>query len=316
MDKRKVVIVGIGNVGASIAYTLTIENMVDEILFIDTNEEKADGERLDIMQSLSFTSDKVKIKVGKYRECRDADIVILAMGSSDNQKAKSRLDYAFKDSMIAKEVTKKIVASGFEGIFLVASNPVDVITYVVKKVSKFPVNRVIGTGTMLDTARIKFFLSEYTNISTNSIEAYVMGEHGDSLVPIWSKCTIAGKQIFEYIEDNNLNLNDLNEIYLKTRNSGYDIVNKKGVTCYGISMCVSNLVKAIYSAENVVYPVSAYLNGEYNLKNICIGVPAIINRSGIGKIIELNLTRNEKSKFNISADLLKNIQNKIDFKEK
>lgn len=316
MNKRKVAIVGCGNVGTTIAYTLTLKDLVDEILLIDINEEKVDAEKLDIMQGFSFASEKVKIKVGKYRECRDADIVILAVGALDLQKSKNRLDFVARDSKLAIEVTKKIVASGFDGIFLVVSNPVDVITYVVKKISKFPANRVIGTGTMLDTARLKFFLSEYTNISTNSIQTYVMGEHGNSLVPIWSKCNIAGKQIFEYIEANNLNLNDLNDIYLKTRNSGYDIANKKGATYYGISMCVVNLVKAIYGAENVVYPVSAYLNGEYGQKSVCVGVPAIINRSGIGKIIELNLTRTEKSKFEASVRLLQNIQKTIEFKEK
>ncbi len=311
MNKRKVVIVGVGNVGATTAYTLSIKNLVDEILFIDINEDKAKAESLDIVQSLSFTNEKVNIKIGKYRECRDADIVILTMGALDSHKSKTRLDFVERDSKIAMEVTKKIVSSGFSGIFLVASNPVDVITYVVKKVSKFPANKVIGTGTMLDTARLKTFLSEYTNISTNSIQAFVIGEHGDSSVPLWSKCNIAGKQVFEYIEDNNLNLNDLNDIYIKTKNSGYDISSKKGFTCYGISMCIANLIKAIYGAENVIYPVSTYLNGEYGNKDICIGVPAIINRSGIGKVVELNLTRTEKNRFENSVKLLQSIQNNI-----
>lgn len=312
MNKRKVVVIGTGMVGSTIAYTLALKNIASEIMLIDANEEKAEGEKLDILHGLPYMDMKVNIKVGKYRECRDADIVVVATGSANNQKAKTRLDLAVKDSAIAKEITEKVVKSGFNGIFLCVSNPLDVITYVVKKVSKFPANKVLGTGTMLDTARFKYLLGDFANVSPNSIQAYVLGEHGDSSFPVWSNCFIAGKQIFDYVEENNVNLEELNNIVNTTRKSGYIVSSKKNGTCYAVSMCAVRIIQAIYQDENIVFPVSTYLDGEYDQKDVCIGVPAVISKEGVSRIINLKLTRTEKIKFENSAKVLKSVIQKLE----
>ena len=315
MNKRKIVIVGTGMVGSTIAYTLALKNLTSEILLIDINEEKAEAEKLDILHGLPFLNEQLDIKVGKYRECRDADMVIMTIGSLNNHKVKTRLDLADKDSIIAEEVTKKVVKSGFKGIFLVVSNPLDIITYVVKKVSKFPEKKVLGTGTMLDTSRFKYLLGKSLNCSPKSIQAYILGEHGDSSFPVWSNCFVSGKQIFEYIEENNISFEELNNIYNVTRDSGNIVSSRKGATYYAISMCAVRIVQAIYQDEKIVFPVSVYLDGEYEQKDICIGVPAVIDRGGVNKIVDLKLTRTEKQKLENSANVLRSVINKLEIKE-
>ena len=306
-DKRKVAIIGVGTVGATVAYTLSLKNIVSDIVLVDINEDKSEGEKLDILHGQAYYNESVNIKVGKYRECRDADIVVIATGSLNNQKARTRLDLAEKDSKIAKEVTEKVVKAGFKGIFVVVSNPVDVITYVVRKVSRFPDNKVIGIGTMLDTSRFKYLLGELTNTSPKSIQGYILGEHGDSCLPIWSNCYIAGKQIFDYIEENHLSLEELNKVYMTTKMSGSIVSSKKQATYYAVSMCAVRIIQAIYQNENIVFPVSTYLNGEYDTRDICIGVPAIINSDGASEIVQLKLTRTERAKFENSVNVLKNV---------
>lgn len=301
--KRKVVLVGTGFVGMSFAYSLINQGGINELVLIDILKDKAEGEAMDLSHGIPFAPNKIDIRAGDYDECKDANIVVVTAGL--NQKpGQTRLELATQNARIIKDITKQIVASGFDGIFLVASNPVDLMTYVVYKTSGFPSNKVIGSGTVLDTARLRYLIGEYLDVSSKNVHAYIMGEHGDSSFVPWSHCYIGCKKILDVLEDRKKDASDLDKIYEGVRQAAYEIINKKKATYYGIGIALTKLVKSILGNENAIVPVSTYLNGEYNHSGMFIGVPALINRNGVREILELKLEQEEQEKFDNSCNLL------------
>lgn len=312
LERRKIVLVGTGFVGMSMAYSLLNQGGVNELVLVDIMKDKAEGEAMDLSHGMPFAPSKMDIKAGGYEECKDASIVVITAGL--NQKPnQTRLELAEANAKIIKDITKQVVASGFKGIFVVASNPVDLMTYVVYKTSGFPKERVIGSGTVLDTARLRFLVGEYLEVSSKNVHAYIMGEHGDSSFVPWSHCYVGCKKILDVMKHNNKDIKDLDKIYTDVQQAAYEIINKKKATYYGIGIALTKLIKAILGDENSIMPVSTYLNGEYDHKGIFIGVPAIINRNGVKEILELTLEKQDQEKFNNSCNVLeKNIKESID----
>lgn len=303
VERRKIVLVGTGFVGMSMAYSLLNQGGINELVLIDVAKEKAEGEAMDLSHGMPFAPSKMDIKAGDYSECRDANIVVITAGL--NQKpGETRLDLAKANAKIMKDITKQVVASGFKGIFVVASNPVDLMTYVVYKTSGFQKEKVIGSGTVLDTARLRFLIGEYLQIASKNVHAYIMGEHGDSSFVPWSHCYVGCKRLLDVMQENNKDMKDLDKIYNDVQQAAYEIINKKKATYYGIGIALTRLIKAILGDENAIMPVSAYQNGEYGNKGMFIGVPAIINRNGIKEMVELKLEPNDQQKFDHSCEVL------------
>lgn len=285
-EKRKLVLVGTGFVGMSMAYSFLNTGGIDELVLIDVNHDKAVGEAMDLQHGLPYARGKMTIKAGGYEECKDASIVVITAGVT-MKEGESRLDIAAKDTMILKSVTENIMKSGFDGIIVVASNPVDSMTYVAQKVSGLPKERVIGSGTILDTARLRYLMSEYLDVSSSNIHAYIMGEHGDSSFVPWTNAYVGCKNLLDILDEQGKDLSDLHEIYTQVQQAGYEIIKRKRSTYYGIGLSLNRLVHAILDDENVILTISAYQEGEYGQEGLYIGVPAIINRKGIREIVKL-----------------------------
>ncbi len=308
---NRVVLIGTGAVGSSYAFALLNQGITEELVLIDLNKEKAEGDAMDLNHGLPFAPSRTKIWFGDYKDCGIADLVVITAGA--NQKpGETRLDLVEKNTKIFKGIVEEIMNSGFDGIFLVATNPVDILTYAVWKFSGLPKERVIGSGTILDTARFRFLLGDYFDVDTRNVHAYIIGEHGDTELPVWSHADIAGTTISEWIKNNpDYKPDDLNQIFVNVRDAAYQIIEKKGATYYGIAMGLVRLTKAILQNENSVLTVSAYLDGEYGQDDIYIGVPAVVNRKGVRKIVELDLNDEEKTKFTNSVKVLKNTMEPI-----
>jgi len=303
VERRKVVLIGTGFVGMSMAYSLLNQGGVNELVLVDIQKDKAEGEAMDLAHGMPFAPSKIDVKSGGYEECKDANIVVITAGL--NQKPnQTRLELAIDNAKIIKDITKQVVESGFKGVFLVASNPVDLMTYVVYKTSGFPKEKVIGSGTVLDSSRLRYLIGEYLKISSKNVHAYIMGEHGDSSFVPWEHCYIGCKNLIEVMKENKKPMEDLNEIYIGVRQAAYEIINKKKATYYGIGVALTRLVKAILNDENAIVPVSTYLEGEYGHSGMFIGVPAIINRKGVRDILELNLSEKDQAKFDNSCEVL------------
>lgn len=305
-EKRKIVLVGTGFVGMSMAYSFLNTGGIDELVLIDVNAEKAVGEAMDLQHGLPYARGKMSIKAGGYEECKDASIVVITAGVT-MKEGESRLDIAAKDAQIIKAVTESIMKSGFDGILVIASNPVDSMTYVAQKVSGLPKERVIGSGTILDTARLRYLMSEYLNVSTSNIHAYIMGEHGDSSFVPWTHTYIGCKSLLEVLDEQNKDLRDLHDIYTQVQQAGYEIIKRKRSTYYGIGLSLNRLIHAILDDENVILTISAYQDGEYGQSGLYIGVPAVINRKGIREIVTLELNDVDKAKFDASCETLREI---------
>lgn len=312
IKKSKVAVVGCGLVGSSTAFSLVTQGVCDEILMIDINEERALGEVLDLRDTIKFLDRNVKVKVGSYADCTDVDIIVITAGAPP-KAGQTRLDTLEVSANIAKAIVEPVMASGFDGIFVVVSNPVDMIAYFVHKLSGLPKNQVIGTGTSLDTSRLQNFIGEMVNVDPRSVYAYSMGEHGDSQMVPWSTVTVAGKSLYDIIQDNqdivgNVNLD---EIVLKVAREGWEIYNRKGTTYYGIASACVGIIKAILYDENKIIPVSTLLEGEYGQEDIYAGVPCILNRTGVADVLEIHMTKEELQKFQHSATVLREYMDKI-----
>ena len=308
MKKRKVVLVGTGFVGMSMAYAMLNRGGVDELVLIDINKDKTVGEEMDLSHGLPFAPQKMVIKAGDYDECKDAEVVVITAGIAQ-KPGQTRLELTETNTKIMKSITKSIMASGFNGVIVVASNPVDIMTYVVAKVSGLPKNKVIGSGTVLDTARLRYIMAEYLNVSSKNIHAYVMGEHGDSSFVPWNHAYVGCKKISDVMKDNNHPMDDLEKIHKDVVNAAYEIINKKKATYYGIGVALSRLVKAILEDEHGILTVSAYLkDGEYGQDDIYIGVPAIICSDGIREVVNLDLTDEEQAKLDESCKIIKEMR--------
>ncbi|WP_347862750.1 L-lactate dehydrogenase [Salimicrobium sp. PL1-032A] len=305
--RNRVVVIGTGAVGSSYAYGLLNQGVADELVLIDLNEDKAEGDVMDLNHGLAFAPSAKKIWRGSYKDCKDADIVVITAGANQ-MPGETRLDLADKNSAVFRKIVNAVMEHSFDGIFIVATNPVDVLTYVTWKYSGVPKERVIGSGTILDTARLRFQLSEYFDMDARNVHAYIIGEHGDSELPVWSHANIGGISVHRYIErhKNKYSEDDLEPIFHKVRDAAYHIIEKKGATHYGIAMGLVRLTRAILHNENSLVTVSAYLDGHYGQTDIYAGVPAVVSRKGIREIIELNLTEAEEERFQASAAVIRN----------
>ncbi len=308
---NRVVLIGTGFVGSSYAFAILNQGITEELVLIDLNKEKSEGDAMDLNHGLPFAPSRTKIWFGDYSECKDADLIVITAGA--NQKpGETRLDLVEKNAKIFKGIVGLIMESGFDGIILVATNPVDILTYAVWKYSGLPRERVIGSGTILDTARFRFLLGEYFDVDTRNVHAYIIGEHGDTELPVWSNADIASTPILEWTKNKpGFNKSDLEQIFLNVRDAAYHIIERKGATYYGIAMGLVRLTKAILQNENSVLTVSAYLDGEYGHSDVYIGVPAVVNRNGIREVVQLDLSEEEQEKFNHSVSVLKNIQEPV-----
>lgn len=304
VEKRKVVLVGTGFVGMSMAYSLLNQGGVDELVLIDIDKNKTMGEAMDLNHGLPFASSRMEIYAGDYKDCKDANLVVITAGASQ-KPGQTRLELAQINAKIMKDITKQVVDSGFDGIFLIASNPVDLMTYVVQKVSGFPANRVIGSGTVLDTARLRYIISDYLSVSPKNIHAYIMGEHGDSSFVPWTHCYVGSKSLLQIMKERGETQEKLDEIHQQVRDAAYQIIQYKKATYYAIGISLTRIIKAILNNENAILTVSTYLQGQYGIDGIYIGVPAVINNTGITDILTLPLTKEEQEKLEASANILK-----------
>lgn len=308
---KKVVLVGAGFVGMSMAYSLLNQGGVDELVLIDVNKDKTIGEEMDLSHGLPYAPQKMKIKAGDYDECKDANIVVITAGLAQ-KPGQSRLELAVANAKIMKEITQNVMANGFNGVFIVASNPVDLMSYVVAEVSGIPKSRVIGSGTVLDTARLRYLIADYLKVSSKNVHAYILGEHGDSSLVPWEHCYVGCKKIVDIMKDNNHPMEDLKKIHDGVWQAAYEIIDKKKATYYGIGMALNRLVKAVLNDENSILTVSTYQNNEYGQEGMYIGVPAIINKNGVREILQLKLNDEDQTKFNHSCEIMKeNIENEI-----
>lgn len=308
MKKRKVVLVGTGFVGMSMAYAMLNRGGVDELILIDINKDKTIGEEMDLSHGLPFAPQKMIIKAGDYKECKDAQVVVITAGIPQ-KPGQSRLELAQTNTKIMKEITENIMASGFNGIIIVASNPVDLMTYVVSKVSGLPTNQVFGSGTVLDTARLRYLMADYLKVSSKNIHAYIMGEHGDSSFVPWDHAYLGCKKIKDIMKDNHHPMNDLKKIHQGVINAAYEIIDKKKATYYGIGMALSRIVKAVLENESAILTVSTYLkNGDYGQDDIYIGVPAVINSKGVRELLYLELNEEEQNKLDNSCKIIKQMR--------
>ena len=298
MANRRVALVGCGMVGMSYADGLLNSDLCNELILIDVNEEKAKGEAMDLNHGLCFSSSHMKIRAGSYEDCAYADLVVITASAGSR-----------------KSFISKIVASGFNGIFLVASNPVDIMTRVTYELSGFPANRVIGSGTTLDTARLRFLVGDYFQADPHSVHGYVIGEHGDSEFVPFSQLNLSTKNVEEFFNDERFRdeykRSDIENIIEKVKNSGAEVIKLKGATYYGIGMALVRITRAIFGDENSVITVSSRLNGEYGLRDVYLGLPAYVNRNGVRRILPLNLRDDEIEKLKNSYNILKDSYEKL-----
>lgn len=299
---NKVVIIGCGNVGMSYAYALLNQRTyVNELVLIDLNKERIEGEVMDLNHCLAFAPSKIKIKVGDYEDCSDAKLVVIAAGANQ-EPHNSRMDLIYKNNEVFKEVVSNVMRSGFNGIFLIATNPLDVMTYVTWNNSGLDKKKVIGSGTSLDTARLRYLIAEKVGISPKNVHGYVIGEHGESEFVPWSNVTIGLNSINKY-----LNISEMIEIENEVKNAAHEIIVKKGATYYGIGMCLVRITNAILGDENTIITVSVYDDE----KGIFIGKPAVIANEGIKEVIDISFDKTEEEKFNNSCEVIKEAINKL-----
>lgn len=312
ITKKRVAIVGSGLVGATTAFSLETQGVCDEIMMIDINGERALGEMLDLKDAIEYLGRNVKLTTGTYADCTDMDIIVITAGAPP-KPGQSRLDTLEIGAKICKSIVEPIMESGFNGIFIVISNPVDILAHYVQKISGLPKNQVIGTGTAIDSARLKSLIAQLVGVDPRSVHAYSMGEHGDSQMVPWSTVTIAGKPFYDVIADNKEMVGDvdLNELVRKTAKEGWEIFNRKGTTYYGIATACAGIIKAILNDENRIIPVSTLLEGEYGEKDVYAGVPTVLNRSGAADVLEIHMTPGELARFKESTAVIRENTKKI-----
>lgn len=294
--KNKVVLIGCGNVGMSYAYALlNQQTYVDELVLIDVNKERIEGEAMDLNHCLAYSPSRVKVRVGEYPDCKDARIVVIAAGAKQ-EVGETRMDLIHKNSKIFKSIIDPVMQSGFNGIFLVATNPLDVMTYLTLKYSGLDESRVIGSGTTLDTARLRYLISEKVNVCPKDIQSYVIGEHGDSEFVSWSNATIGLTGIDEFIDKETQEI-----IEDEVRNSAYEIIKRKGATYYGIGMCLVRITSAILEDKKIILSVSSYDKEN----DVCISTPAVVGMDGVDEKIFIPLNDEETKKLENSIEVIK-----------
>lgn len=306
-DSRKVVLIGTGMVGMSYAYALLNQNACDQLVLIDINQKRAMGEAMDLNHGLAFSGSHMKISAGEYSDCQDADIVAICAGIAQ-KPGESRLDLLSRNAEVFSSIIQPVLSSGFHGIFLVATNPVDIMTHIAQTLSGFPCSKVIGTGTALDTARLRYLLGDYFQVDPRNMHAYVIGEHGDSEFVPWSQAMLATRPILDLCQQlQTCSYAHMKKIEEDVRTAAYKIIEAKNATYYGIGMAMVRITKAIFGDENCVLTVSAMLQGEYGLEGTYLGLPCILSREGIREILSLPLTQIEQEQLTASFHSLKEL---------
>ena len=307
-NHQKVMLVGDGAVGSSYAYAMALQGIAEEFGIIDVVKERTEGDALDLLDATGYTYPK-KIYSAEYSDCKDADLVVITAGAPQ-KPGETRLDLVNKNLRILSTIVKPVVESGFQGIFLVAANPVDILTYATWKFSGFPKERVLGSGTSLDTARLRVAMADLTGIKDpRSMHAYIMGEHGDSEFAAFSSASIGSLPFLDWAKEHDVSKETLDKIEDDVRNKAYEIINKKGATFYGVAAALARISKAILRDEDTVLPVSAYMDGQYGINDVYIGTPAVVCADGIKQVIEVPLNEEEQTKMTESAKTLKQVLN-------
>lgn len=311
MNKQKCAVIGCGAVGATIAFALTQKSLFSELVLIDANHAKAEGEAMDLSHGLPFAH-PMKVYAGEYADISDCYLIIITAGAAQKPN-ETRLDIVHKNVNIFKSIIPQITEYNKDAIILVVSNPVDILTYCTIKLSGFPPERVLGSGTVLDTSRLKYRLGQALCVDSRSIHAFIIGEHGDSELAVWSSANVSGIDLEDF-HGLCANCRDIsfNDIYKSVRDSAYEVIDRKGATYYGIAMAVTKIVLAIIRDEHSVLPVSGYINGHYGLEDVCIGLPSIVGSGGIEKTLDIPLSEDEKENLIKSVKTLKSVISELD----
>ncbi|WP_374286774.1 L-lactate dehydrogenase [Lactococcus sp.] len=305
-QRKKVILVGDGAVGSSYAFALVNQGIAQELGIVDIVKDKTEGDAMDLSHALAFTSPK-KIYSADFSDAKDADLVVLTSGAPQ-KPGETRLDLVEKNLRITKSVVTEIMKSGFNGIFLVAANPVDILTYATWKFSGLPKNRVVGSGTSLDTARFRQALAEKIDVDARSVHAYIMGEHGDSEFAVWSHANVAGVKLDQWFQENKyLNEEEIVGLFEGVRDAAYEIIAKKGATFYGVAVALARITKAILDDERAILPVSTFQDGYYGVSDCYLGQPAVVGAEGVINPIHIPLNDAERQKMQASGEQLKNI---------
>lgn len=308
---NKIVLVGTGAVGMAYAYALVNQGICEELVLIDLNEAKSRADVLDLNHGEAWAPSPVQVSFGSYADCQDAAMVVICAGAAQ-KPGETRLDIADINLRIFREIVQRVQASSFDGIYLVATNPVDVLTYATWRFSGLPAEQVIGSGTTLDTARLRYHLGEFFEVSTSNVHALIIGEHGDSELPAWSAASVAGRSISRRIAADPGLRDQLDAIFQRTRDAAYQIIDAKGSTSYGIGMSLARITRAILKNEKSTLPVSTLLRGEYGHEDVCIGVPTILSRGGAKHVVELDLDETEQAAFDASVATLRGFRERVD----
>ncbi len=303
INMQKCAVIGCGFVGAATAYTLAINAIFSEIVLLDVNQSKAIGEAMDIVHGLPFAS-PVKVYAGDYDDLKDAALIIIAAGAGQKE-GETRLDLAGKNAAIFKKIIPQITSRNRECILLVLSNPVDILTYVTLKLSGFSPMQVIGSGTVLDTARFKYLLGEHLGVDMRNIHAFIIGEHGDSELAVWSSANVSGIDLDEYFRiGRGGDPKEMFDLYDEVKNAAYKIIDAKGATYYAIAMSACRIAKAIAGDEHSVLTVSALVDGHYGVHDVCMGIPCIVGKHGAEKVLDIPLSETEQKYLVESAETL------------
>ena len=308
--RSKVAIVGAGNVGSTFAFSLMMSGVTREIVLIDRNEKRARGECMDLNHGASFVQ-PVNIYPAGYEGCKGADVVVLTAGARQ-KPGETRIDLVQRNAEILKDIIPKIVKYAGNTILLVVTNPMDILTYITWKISGLPSNRVMGSGTVLDSSRFRYLISEHCQVDARNVHAYIIGEHGDTELPVWSYANIGGMVLTKYCPvcegEGRCNYQkELGNIFVEVKNCAYKIIEAKGATYYAIGLALVRIVEAILRDENSVLPVSTLVKNYYGISNICLSIPSVVNRNGVKNLLKLELSSLEQEQLKHSAETLKKI---------
>jgi L-lactate dehydrogenase len=307
----RIAIIGAGNVGSTFAYALLLSGLASEIVLIDSNTSKAAGEAMDLNHAVPMAH-PTRIWAGSYADCAGAALTVVTAGSGQ-KPGETRLDLVHRNTAILKQIIPEIVRHNPQGMLLIATNPVDILSYAAWKISGLPAKRVIGSGTILDTARFRYLLSEYFGVDPRSVHAYIIGEHGDSEVPVWSLANIAGMRLPDYCFANNIECDQAgwDKIFEQTRSAAYEIIQRKGATYYAIASGLVRIVEAILRNQSTVLSISNKVEDYYGISGVYLSLPAVIDGGGVERILRLELNETEIAGIKHSAQVLKAIQEKL-----
>lgn len=309
-DRRKIAVVGAGAVGAASAYALMISGLVNELVLVDTNRGKAEGEAMDLAHGASFIK-PIKIYAGEYENCRDADIIIFSAGVAQ-KPGESRLELVFRNLEVLRQALLPSISKDGDTILLMVTNPVDIMTYAAIRLLNLPPHRVIGSGTVLDSSRFRYLISEHCQVEARNIHAYVVGEHGDTEVPLWSLANIAGFPVQDFCCQRGIPCMDREEITRRVREAAYEVIARKGATYFAVGLAVKRICESILRDENSILTVSGLIEGQYGIDDVCLSLPSIINRRGRMRVLAVPMAPEEEEALRHSANTLKSVQEKLD----